>query len=181
MAIGRSTPQIHHGIYIMGCIWQQFWILQEKVGISYYFWIIRVVNSQLAWYSHLRCNPLNILQNIPHMTITNFNYEGSYLPGVICHMGVKADLGRSASRSTPQMHHGIYIMGCIWQQFWILQEKVGISCYFWIIRVVNSKLAWYSHLRCSPPWHPQHPWNTPKTSTTWQLQISTMRTHICQV
>ena len=29
------------------------------------------------------------------MTITNFNYEGSYLPGVICNIVVKADLGRS--------------------------------------------------------------------------------------
>ena len=52
-------------------------------------------------------------------------------------------LGRSAGRSTPHsaMHHGIYIMGCIWQPFWILQEKVGISFYFWIIRVVISQLA----------------------------------------
>ena len=64
--------------------------------------------------------------NTPHMTIANFNYENSYLPGVICNIVVKADLGRS----TPQMHHGIYIMGCVWQPFWILQEKVGISCYF---------------------------------------------------
>ena len=29
----------------------------------------------------------------PHMTITNFNYEGSYLPGVICNIVVKAHLG----------------------------------------------------------------------------------------
>ena len=35
------------------------------------------------------------------MTITNFNYEGSYLPGVICNIVVKADLGRCAGRSTP--------------------------------------------------------------------------------
>ena len=28
------------------------------------------------------------------------------------------------------MHHKIDIMGCIWQPFWMLQEKVGISCYF---------------------------------------------------
>ena len=28
---------MHHGIYIMECIWQPFWILQEKVGISFYF------------------------------------------------------------------------------------------------------------------------------------------------
>ena len=40
-------------------------------------------------------------QNTPHMTITNFNYEGSYLPDVICHIVVKADLGRSPGRWTP--------------------------------------------------------------------------------
>ena len=39
-------------------------------------------------------------------------------------------IGRSAGRSTPQMYHGIYIMGCIWQPFWIIQVKVGISSYF---------------------------------------------------
>ena len=42
----------------------------------------------------------------PHMTITNFNYEGSY--------------------------------------------EVGISLYFWRIRLVNSQLALYSHVRCNP-------------------------------
>ena len=45
--------------------------------------------------------PLKIPQNTPHMTITNFNYEGSYLPGVICNIVVKADLGRSSGRSPP--------------------------------------------------------------------------------
>ena len=25
----------------------------------------------------------------------------------------------------PQMHYGIYIMGCIWQPFWILKRKGG--------------------------------------------------------
>ena len=86
---------------------------------------------------------------------------------------------RSASRSIPQMHHGIYIMGCIWQPFCILQEKVRISCYFWKIRVVNSQLAWYSHVRCNPLDTPNTP-ETPQNTPTWQLQISTMRTHICQ-
>ena len=38
----------HHGMYIMGCIWQPLWILQEKVGICFYFLIFRVVISQLA-------------------------------------------------------------------------------------------------------------------------------------
>ena len=91
---------MHHGIYIMGCIWQPFWILQEKLGISCYFWIIRVVNSQLALYNHVICNPLHTW-NTPQMTITTFNYEGSYLPGVICNIVVKADLGISPGRSTP--------------------------------------------------------------------------------
>ena len=44
-------------------------------------------------------------------TITNFNYENSYLPGVVCNIVVKPDPGRSPGRCTPQMHHGIYIMG----------------------------------------------------------------------
>ena len=158
---GRSTPQMHHGIYIMGCIWQPFWILQEKVGISFYFWIIRLVNTQLALYSHVTCNPLDTPNTSetppkhPNMTITNLNYEGSYLSGIICNIVVIAHFGRS----TP-MHHGIYIMGCIWQPFWILQEKMRISFYFWIIRLVNSQLALYSHVRCNPLWHPQ---NSPKT------------------
>ena len=40
-------------------------------------------------------------KNTLHMTITNFNYENSYLPGVICNIVVKADLGRSPGRCTP--------------------------------------------------------------------------------
>ena len=36
------------------------------------------------------------------MAITNFNYEGSYLPGLICNIVVKADLARSPVRSTLQ-------------------------------------------------------------------------------
>ena len=37
----------------------------------------------------------------PDMTITNFNYENSYLLGVICNIVLKADLGRSPGRCTP--------------------------------------------------------------------------------
>ena len=86
---------IYYGMYLAAILDSQ-----EKVGISCYFWIIRVVNSQLALYSHVRCNPLHTPQH-PHITITNFNYEGSYLAGVICNIFVKADLSRSSSRSTP--------------------------------------------------------------------------------
>ena len=92
------------------------------------------------------------------LTVTKFNYDCSYLPDVICNIVVKAHFGIP----TPQMHHGIYIMGCIWQPFWILQEKVGISFYFWIIRLVNTQLALYSHVRCNPLHTPWHTWNTPK-------------------
>ena len=48
---------------------------------------------------------VNILETPkhPHMTITNFNYEGSYVQGVICNIVVKADLGRSPGRSIPQL------------------------------------------------------------------------------
>ena len=151
--------QMHHGIYIMGCIWQPFWILQEQEGNSFSFLIIRVVNSQLALYSHVRCNPPWHPWNTPkhpQMTITNFNYEGWYLPGLICNIVVKLILADVVADLPPKMHHGIYIMGCIWQPFWILQEKVQISSYFWIIRLVNSQLALYSHVRCNPL-------NTPKT------------------
>ena len=162
----RSTPQMCHGIYIMGYIWQPFLNLQGKVGISFYFWIIRIVNSQLALYSHVICNPFDTPRNTPKTPPhDNYNYnEGSYLPD-ICNIVVKADLD--------SMYHG---MGCIWQPFWILQEKGGIS-YFWIIRLVNSQLALYSHVRCNPPQHPKNP----KSPPTWQYTISTLWTHICQV
>ena len=43
--------------------------------------------------------PLNTPKHPPH---DNFNYEGSNVPGVICNIVVKADLGRSPGRRTPQ-------------------------------------------------------------------------------
>ena len=116
-------PQMHHGIYIMGCIWQPFWILQEKVGISCYFSIIRVVNTQLALYIHVRCNPLDTQHpqttpKHPHMIITNFNYESSYLPCVICNIVVKADLGRCPGRCTPQNNnYKFQLWGVIFARF----------------------------------------------------------------
>ena len=75
---GRSTLQMHHGIYIMGCIWQSFWILQEKLGISFFFWIIRFVNSQLALYSHVRCNPPQHPPDTCQMKVTNIRCEMKY-------------------------------------------------------------------------------------------------------
>ena len=73
-------------------------------------------------------------------------------------MAISRSTPTSAGRSTLQMHHGIYIIGCIWQSFWILQEKLGISFFLWIIRFVNSQLALYSHVRCNPPGTCQMKW-----------------------
>ena len=54
----------------------------------------------------------------PHMTITNFNYESSYLPGVICNIVVKSDLGRW----TPQ----VIEQRCLQYHY----TKIGRQTYF---------------------------------------------------
>ena len=114
---GRSTPNaswdIYYGMYLAAILDSS-----RKVGISFYFWIIRLVNSQLALYSHVRCNPLNT----PKMTITNFNYEGSYLPGLICNIIVKAHLGRS----TPLPHPHRSSSWSEWQ-FWMFTIRAHIG------------------------------------------------------
>ena len=89
--------------------------------------------------------PLTPLRH-PHMIITNFNYEGSYLPGVICNIVVKADFDRSPS----QMHHGIYIMGCILAAILDSSRKGGNFLLYQNNKLVNSVLALYSHVRCKP-------------------------------
>ena len=44
------------------------------------------------------------------MTITNFKYEGSYLPGVICNIVVKADFGRSQPPNASwDIYYGMYL------------------------------------------------------------------------
>ena len=50
---------------------------------------------------------------------------------------------------------------------------MGISCYFWIIRVVNSQLTLYRHVTCNPPWHPlKYPPNDNKRFQLWQVIFS---------
>ena len=85
----------------------------RKGGNFIQFWIIRLVNSQLALYSHVRCKPLTPLDipwhpkiplKHPHMTITNFTYE-SFLH-CYWHLVSRKAIGRSASRSNnPQPWH----------------------------------------------------------------------------
>ena len=105
--------QMHHGIYIMGCFWWPFWILQEKVGISLYFWIIRLANSTVSICTVMSdvTPPLKLSwlpQNLPQMTITNLNYEGSYLPGVICNIFVKGNIGRWTPQTNPKLGRWTY-------------------------------------------------------------------------
>ena len=91
-----------------------FGFLKKRWWISCYLWINRVENSQLALYSHVICNPSSTLpHNTLQMTITNFNYEGSYVPGLICNTVVKANLGRSPGRTIPpnaswDIYYGMY-------------------------------------------------------------------------
>ena len=44
----------------------------------------------------------------PHMTITTFNYEGSYLPVLICNIFVKADLPADLPPTPPNASWDIY-------------------------------------------------------------------------
>ena len=49
-------------------------------------------------------------QNTPYMTNTNFNYEGLYLPGLICNIVVKANLGRSTPwNASWDIYYGMYL------------------------------------------------------------------------
>ena len=126
-------------------------------------------------YSHVRCNPPAHPRNTPQMTITNFNYEGSYLPGLICNIVVKAALGRSAGRSTSpnaswDIYYGMYLAAILDSL-----RKSGNFLYFWIIRLVNSQLALYIHVRCNPPQHPQ------MTITNFNYEGSYLLGLICNI
>ena len=59
----------------------------------------------------------------PQMTITDFNYEISYLPGLTCHMDVRVQIGRSTGSSTPQV---LESSGQEWQ-FYISTVRVHIG------------------------------------------------------
>ena len=114
-------------------------IYWSRMAISHFYWHLAVKNSNFTlllissgqeWQFHIGTDIWSSIMAISHcyshLMVKNGN---KYIYPQIC------------QQIYPQMHHGIYIMGCIWQPFWILQEKVGISFYFWIIRVVNSQLA----------------------------------------
>ena len=96
----NASWDIYYGMYLAAILYST-----RKGGNFLLFLNNWVVNSQLTLYSHVRYNPLkpppkNTLKH-PHMTITNFNYENSYLPCIICNIVVKGDLGRSPGRCTP--------------------------------------------------------------------------------
>ena len=119
----RSTPKCIMGYMLSDVFSSHFGFLKKRWEFSSYLWIIRVVNSQLALYSHVRCNSSS---TPPQMTITNFNYEGSYLPGLICNIVVQAHLGRSASRSTPthtKIHHGYILWDVFGSHFGFFKKR----------------------------------------------------------
>ena len=67
----------------------------------------------------------NITLKHPQMTITNFSYEGSYLPGLTCNMVDRVDTGRSTGRAIPQklpssgqewqFYISVYCLSSYWQ------------------------------------------------------------------
>ena len=95
----------------------------------------------------------------PPMTITNFNYEGSYLPGLICNIVVKADLGRSPGRSNPPAP-----VNASWHRYYgYTGSYFGRQNYFGQFppfpnnRLVNIRCL-EVHGTCNPPWqHETHP------------------------
>ena len=125
-------PEMHYGIYIMGCIWQPFWILQEKAGISFYFWIIRLVNSQLALYNHVICNPLDT-PNTPK-TPPHDNYKcqlwGLNLPGVICNIVVTGWSWQICQQIYPPGTRHLLVKTSNWQIFHRSTPKC-IMAYIW--------------------------------------------------
>ena len=94
----------------------------------------------------------------PHMTITNFNYEASYLPGVKCNIGFKADLGRWTPQGKEQR--------CLEYQY----TKFGRQTYF----------CWWT-----PPWCPNTPEAPPKhchtTITNFNYEGSYLPGVICNI
>ena len=65
------------------------------------------------------------------MTITDFNYESSYLPGLTCNMDVTAHIGRStpilASRGQEWQFHIYTVKSSYWQINWqIYPTSTGI-------------------------------------------------------
>ena len=62
------------------------------------------------------------------MTVTNFNYEGSYLQGLICNIVVKADLGRSPGLSTPECQYlHLVVKNGNWQICWQIYPPILTS------------------------------------------------------
>ena len=100
---GRSTPKCIMG-YILWDVFGshfgfkkrwEFLLFLNNYGSKQSVSIVQSCQMKPPWHPNTPKHP--------HMTITNFNYEGSYLPGVICNIVIKADLGRSPGRWTPHM------------------------------------------------------------------------------
>ena len=96
------------------------------------------------------------------MTITNFNYENSYLPGVICNIVVKADLGRLPADVPPppkcimDMYYGIDLAAIL------DSARKGGNFFLFLNNSGSKQSALYSHVRCNPLNIPQTPLKHPQ-------------------
>ena len=86
-----------------------------------------------------------ITPNVLHIRKTNFEYEGSYLPGVICNIVVKADFGRSPQNGSWDIYYGIYLAAILDSS-----RKGGNFCLFLNNYVSKQSVSIYSHVRCNP-------------------------------
>ena len=132
-------------VYVMAWIWPG----GLRMALHCFFAVLAFLWSMLWWNVSLLCLASFLLLVLckvkrpfwwAHLNVWEFKFGRSTPTVLTSHGQDEFKFGRSAGRSTPQktttiaMHNGIYIMGCIWQPFWILQEKVRISFCFWIIR-----------------------------------------------
>ena len=121
-------------------------ILWSKMAISHCYWHLLVRNGHFNCYGHLVVKNGNftllltsggqelqfhiatdilwsrmaISHSYWHLVVKNCNFT---LLLIFC--GQEWQLADLPADIPLQMHHGIYIKGCIWQPFWILQEKGG--------------------------------------------------------
>ena len=129
-----------------------------KIGRQTYF----------GWWTHSesRIDALNTATPLGTWTYwippVNFNYEGSYLPGVKCNIGFKADLGRWTLReksrdalntSTPNWQTNLlWLMDPQWIKNRCLEycyTKLGTWTYFgqWIPQWIENRCLEYCYTK----------------------------------
>ena len=78
------------------------------------------------------------------MTITDSYSESSYLAGLTCNMDVRAHIGRSTGRSTPQKWHLVVK--------WHLAVKNGNMTFLLLELILSDQLADTPPVECKASW-----------------------------